>query len=134
MSPTAVAATPLRTARIGDRLPAYVIDRAQARRLTATALLLPGSAPIGDYRASLDVETDRFAAWDGRLVTLPPDGEAAHRLLIVDRYRQVYEVVEAASVHELPTAAELEEWFKFLATMCPECGVLDDPIGRGWVP
>jgi hypothetical protein len=30
--------------------------------------------------------------------------------------------------------ADLEEWFKFLATMCPECGVLDDPIGRGWTP
>lgn len=134
MPAAVLAATPARSVRIGGRLPTDVIDRVHARRLSATALLLPGAGPIDGYRASLEAAAERLAAWDGRVATLPPDGSATHRLLVVDRYRQVYQVVDAASVDELPSAGELEEWFKFLATMCPECGVVDDPIGRGWTP
>ena len=26
---------------------------------------------------------------------------------------------------------ELSEWFRFLATACPECGVIDDPLLSG---
>ena len=53
---------------------------------------------------------------------------------MLDRYGQVYAIHDAATTEELPDADALEEWFRFLATACPECGVLDDPIGRGWVP
>ena len=28
----------------------------------------------------------------------------------------------------------LEEWFRFLATACPECGVIDDPVAFGPTP
>ena len=32
---------------------------------------------------------------------------------------------------DLPDAHELAEWFRFLATACPECGVLDDALLTG---
>jgi hypothetical protein len=67
------------------------------------------------------------------VVVLPSDGGEAHRVVVVDRYGQVYAVFDGDE-EVLPDAAALEEWFRFLATACPECGVLDDPIGRGWTP
>jgi hypothetical protein len=124
----------VRSAGVGDRLPREVVDRQVARRLAAAAVVVPGTAGIDAYAAELDRAADRFAAWDGRVLVLPPDGNDAHRLLVVDRYRQVFHVAEAPSVDGLPSVDELEEWFKLLATMCPECGVLDDPLGRGWTP
>ena len=63
-----------------------------------------------------------------------PDGEATHRLLVVDRYGQVYAVHDEANAADLPDADALEEWFRFLATACPECGVLDDPLLAGPTP
>jgi hypothetical protein len=50
-----------------------------------------------------------------------------HRLLIVDRYGQVYSVSNADAAADLPDADALTDWFRFLATACPECGVIDDP-------
>ncbi len=72
-----------------------------------------------------------FADWDGQVIVADPDGEVAHRLLVVDRYRQVYAVHDSADAGDLPDAHELSEWFRFLATACPECGVLDDPLLAG---
>jgi hypothetical protein len=55
---------------------------------------------------------------------------AAHAvLLVVDRYGQVYDVVEVDAVARLPAPSELEQWTRFLATQCPECGVIDEPGG-----
>jgi hypothetical protein len=31
-------------------------------------------------------------------------------------------------------AEEIEEWMKFLATQCPECGVIDEPGHGEWAP
>lgn len=121
-----------RDARVGDLLPD--LARTTARRIDATALLLPGRTDIDGYRASLEARGDDFAAWDGRLVVASSDGAAAHRLLIVDRYGQVYAVHDAAETAELPDADALEEWFRFLATACPECGVIDDPVRSGPTP
>ena len=123
-----------RTARVGDLLPSAVLGRRRTRRLDATALLLPGTCELEAYRRVLEERTADFAAWDGVVVTLEPDGRDAHRLLIVDRYRQVYAVHEARDANDLPTPAALEEWFRFLATACPECGVLDDPTVMGPTP
>lgn len=59
--------------------------------------------------------------------------ESAWALVVADRWGVVYDVVSSADESELPSADEIEEWFKFLATQCPECGVIDDP-DPGWNP
>jgi hypothetical protein len=127
------AASTLRAARVGDLLPPRLVGR-RARRIDATAFVLPGSEPIGPYLLALEAAADGLAAWDGRVAPLQPDGEPMHRLIIADRYGQVYAAIDAAEASDLPDAEALEAWFRFLATACPECGVLDDPIGRSWVP
>ncbi|MGH2444467.1 MAG: hypothetical protein ACRDGD_00280 [Candidatus Limnocylindria bacterium] len=121
----------LRDARVGDELPSSLIDRRRARRLDATAILLPGSGLTDAYLRALESRTDDFAAWDGHIEVAEADGARTHRLLIVDRYGQVYAVTDAADVADLPDADALEEWFRFLATACPECGVIDDPLLGG---
>jgi hypothetical protein len=102
--------------------------------LEATALLVPGRGGVDAYLAKLTSAAQEFAGWDGVVSTTDADDEATHRLLVVDRYRQVYAVYEAASPDGLPGASELEEWFRFLATACPECGVIDDPVRDGPTP
>jgi hypothetical protein len=121
-----------RAARVGDLLPR--ISRRRVRRLEATAYLLPGSADAGPYIAALQPHADDFAAWDGELIVADADGERSHRLLILDRYGQVYAIHDADEADELPDANALEEWFRFLATACPECGVIDDPVLSGPTP
>lgn len=124
----------LRRARVGDRLSGIVLPRPRARRLEATAVLVPGSGPLEAYRSDLDGHARRFAEWDGEVTMAEPDGAAAHRLLVVDRYGQVYAVHDATDAADLPGLDELSEWFRFLATACPECGVLDDPVLTGPTP
>lgn len=120
-----------RDVSVGDRLPSSVVDRRRARRIEATAVLAPGSQGTDAYLAGLASRRSDFADWDGNFVVLAPDGEPDHRLLIVDRYRQVYAVHDEADAARLPDADALEEWFRFLATACPECGVIDDPTVTG---
>lgn len=124
----------LRTAGVGDVLPSSVVVPASRRGVESAAVLLPGAAPLDDYVAGLRSAEAEFRQWDGRLVIEPPDGHPQHRLLIVDRYGQVYWTGEAEAADGLLPPDELREWFKFLATACPECGVLDDPTDRDWVP
>jgi hypothetical protein len=124
----------LRGARVGDRLPRRVVDRARARRLDATYLVVPGHAPLKGYLDALAAASDDFAAWDGRVVVVAADDESQHRGLIVDRYGQVYAVADAPDAKRLPDPAALAEWFRFLATACPECGVLDEPALTGPTP
>jgi hypothetical protein len=124
----------LRRAATGDLLPPATVDFGRARRLDATAFVLPGTGRIEEYLAALSAATADFATWDGRVAVVGPDGVAAHRVVIVDRYGQVYEASEGDDVAALPTVAALEEWFRFLATACPECGVLDDPRPWVWTP
>lgn len=124
----------LRAARVGDHLPPSIVDRSKARRLDATALLVPGARGAAAYVDRLESHADDFAAWDGRVVVAEPDGEATHRLVIVDRYGQVYAIHDEADADALPTPHDLEEWFRFLATACPECGVLDEALLTGPTP
>ena len=121
----------LRSAVVGSLLPASVMNRPTARVRDATAILLPGAGEMEQYVANLDAHREDFAAWAGRVMTAEADGEPAHRLLIVDRYGQVYAVHEADETAELPAPEALTEWFRFLATTCPECGVIDDPLLAG---
>jgi hypothetical protein len=124
----------VRRARIGDLLPPEALPRRRLRRIDATCVLVPGKQEVGAYAAALAAAADDFAGWDGRVVVAARDGEERHRLAIVDRYGQVYDAIDADEPADLPSAAAIEEWFKFLATACPECGVVDDPVGRGWTP
>lgn len=124
----------LRGLRVGDRVPTDLLGPMSARRLEATALLVPGRGDLSGYAAGLEAASERFAGWDGRVHVADADGEAEHRLLIVDRYRQVYAVYDRADPAALPGHHELSEWFRFLATACPECGVIDDPLLTGPTP
>ena len=124
----------IRRAGVGDLLPSSLAGRTRARRLEARAILLPGLGGVGSYSASLEAHRADFGAWDGDVRVLEPDGAADHRLVIVDRYRQVYAIHDAADVADLPAPDVLVEWFRFLATACPECGVLDDPLLTGPTP
>jgi hypothetical protein len=123
-----------RTARVGDRLRTADLGPRPARRLAATGLLVPGRGGLDGYRFLLDSAAEDFAAWDGVVVATEADDEARHRLLVVDRYRQVYAVYDATDADGLPGTSELREWFRFLATACPECGVLDDLTRVGPTP
>lgn len=77
---------------------------------------------LSDSGLSLDVRLD-----DGALARqLGLDGHRAV-LIIADRYGQVYFTERAESASELPDAGEVEQWTRFLATQCPECGVIDEP-------
>jgi hypothetical protein len=124
----------LRRATVGDLLPSRALRRPSARILDATAFVVPGDSDLATYRDRISAAEADLAAWDGRVVVLEPDGWPAHRLVIVDRYGQVYHVADAADATALPPPAELVEWFRFLATACPECGVIDDPRPGAWVP
>ena len=53
--------------------------------------------------------------------------EASWALVVADRWGIVYHVARANGPEALPDMAELREWAKFLATQCPECGVIDWP-------
>lgn len=123
----------LRRLRVGDLVKPELVEH-RARRLDATAIILPGTSDLAAYLDTLNAAEADFAAWDGRVLVLERDGAPSHRALVVDRYGQVYGVVDTDEAGGLLDVAALEEWFRFLATACPECGVLDEPIGRGWVP
>jgi hypothetical protein len=120
--------------RVGDRVPSSVLGPMPVRRLEATALVVPGRRSLEAYLAMLSEARPAFEAWDGRVHVADPDGEPAHRLLVVDRHRQAYAVHDAADAEQLPDAEALVEWFRFLATACPECGVIDDPLLAGPTP
>jgi hypothetical protein len=111
-----------------------MIGSGRVRRLDATAFVIPGAGDLAGYGRSLNERAEDFAAWDGVLTLLDPDGEPEHLVAVVDRYGQLYEVTSALDPSDLPSAHALEEWFRFLAPACPECGVIDDPRPRGWVP
>ncbi|MGH7575689.1 MAG: hypothetical protein ACREM1_11280 [Longimicrobiales bacterium] len=54
-----------------------------------------------------------------------PVGEAA--VVVADRFGVVYDQAHSRDANDLPDAAALIEWLRFLATQCPECGVPDEP-------
>jgi hypothetical protein len=109
------------------------------------------------YLRDLTAAADDFRLWNGRVIVVMPDGqgaaiggterhptiavvtdsegEAEHcgvregedAILIADRWGEVYFGARGASPSALPDSAEIEEWLRFLATQCPECGVPDEP-------
>jgi hypothetical protein len=124
----------LRELRVGDRVPTRLLGPQRLRRLDATALIAPGTPPPTEYLGRLAGAADDFADWDGRVHVADADGEVVHRVLVVDRYRQVYAVHDETDPGALPDVHALSEWFRFLSTACPECGVLDEAILAGPTP
>ncbi|MGH7457545.1 MAG: hypothetical protein ACREKN_00485 [Longimicrobiaceae bacterium] len=132
--------------KIGARVPALTLlslpDQLprELRRGTreAYAVILPPPSGCGAYLELLADSAASFQRWDGvALVAGEGDGSwfrtrlkmpaEMAALVVVDRYGEVYEVVGAEGCNRLPSPAEIEEWFKYLATQCPECGVPDGP-------
>ncbi|HEX6937876.1 MAG TPA: hypothetical protein VF158_00585 [Longimicrobiales bacterium] len=90
--------------------------------------------PVGADTAFLPAE-----AAAGVTVLSDPEGEAHRRcgvgereaaLFIADRWGQIYLAERAPDESRLPGVDQIEEWLRYLATQCPECGVPDEP-GRG---
>jgi len=81
---------------------------------------------------------------DGLQVALDLDGELRRRLglddaswgvFVADRWGILYHVARSPETDALLGVGEIEEWLRYLATQCPECGVIDEPIpSRGWNP
>ena len=66
-------------------------------------------------------------------MVLAADGGPNHRLHIVDRYRRSTPSTMKPMPHAFPTPM-LSRNVRFLATACPECGVIDDPTAGGPTP
>lgn len=103
-----------------------------------------GCAGCRRYLAELASSAAEFAAWDGRLLIAVPGPETGTEALqlpfgtvladqgqrisspgeagviVADRYGQIYEVCRTGAGHEFPPPRQLEEWLKFLGTLCPE--------------
>jgi hypothetical protein len=120
--------------RVGDLLPRHLMASGRVRRIDAVAFVIPGHGDLVGYTRRLEARADEFAEWDGRISILGPGNASIHRVVIADRYGQVYDVTSSPDQADLPSSDDLAEWFRFLATACPECGVIDDPRPRAWVP
>lgn len=79
-------------------------DEAEARVLAHSAATLGVLADLAG-----DVARSRAGV---------PPGSAA--VLVADRFGDVWYGGDAGAGHALPDARELEEWLKYLGTMCPE--------------
>lgn len=90
--------------------PLLVTERASVNRSVPAARLDPGG-----WRA-LGIDEGRSA------------------LIIADRWGLVYFAQHTTTFEDLPSATEIEEWIRYLATQCPECGVPDEPGYGEWAP
>ncbi len=141
-----------------DRAPVRLRDPARG----SPVILLPPDSPAEafvSYAESLAAAGDRLRDWYGRPLLVigegdgsplrPPhlpvlaDREGALRfrcgaggeigaLVVADRWGQIYLLAATDRADELPTIDALEEWVKYLATQCPECGVIDEPGHGEW--
>lgn len=126
-------------------------------RGSLTAVFLGSDDREGDreYLQALAAAVPDFKAWDGRLIVVMPGGEAegARRgadsltlvtetngeaehcgvrdgedaVIIADRWGQIYHIARGEGADALPNTSQIEEWFRFIDTQCPECGVPDEP-------
>src|SRR5262245_27938537 len=58
----------------------------------------------------------------------------ANALIIADRWGVVYFAQKTMTFTDLPAVSEVEQWLRYLATQCPECGVIDEPGYGEWAP
>ena len=69
------------------------------------------------------------SAWEA--LGIGPDDNA---LIITDRWSVVYVARRGRAITDLPPVPEVEDWLRYLATQCPECGVIDEPGYGEWAP
>ncbi|MCW5981833.1 MAG: hypothetical protein KIT09_27355 [Bryobacteraceae bacterium] len=77
-------------------------------------LLVLAPAPL-EEAARLRSFGTILADEDGRLAA---SGSAA--VIVADRYGQIFHAASCGASHNLPSAREIEEWLKYLGTLCPE--------------
>jgi hypothetical protein len=96
-----------------------------------------------DYVNQLGLIAGEFDVWDARLLVLVPAShdEAAHlhgygkvladehgaladpasaSVILSDRYGQVFFAIHSGASHDFPSVRDVEEWLKYLGTLCPE--------------
>jgi hypothetical protein len=147
-----MATRPGRRIAVGDMLPplpslaaatgAAAAPQPTPRDALVLVLLPRDSSAWAGYVAALDDAAADIRHWYARIVVAPAGAASgvlgldprSAALLIVDRYGQVYHVAEAGEDGQLPDVAEIEQWTRFLATQCPECGVIDEPGQGEWAP
>ena len=107
-----------------DGTPFDYHDTWQRRNLLLVALSeLPLSAPTKRYMTDITDRADALATFETNyVVTIEPiPGIDAPAVLIADRWGEIYLVAHAATVSELPDAAEIFECLRYVAHECPEC-------------
>ncbi len=91
-------------------------DRARADWGARVAYLVPDSLPRArQVHAQLP---------EGVQVLSDPEsalGLAPGWLVIADEWGEVYFATTVEGAHDLPDAAEIAEWARFIAVQCPEC-------------
>jgi hypothetical protein len=104
----------------------------------------PDCAMCREYLDRVAGIAGEFDVWDARLLVLVPAtvsdaarlrapfgvvaadphgaiaGAGSASLIVADRYAQVFYSVHAGASHDLPSGRDLEQWLKYLGTLCPE--------------
>jgi hypothetical protein len=65
----------------------------------------------------LSASAEEFRIWDARLIA---EEAGTPSVVVADRYGQIFYVTDAGDGHRFPDAREMEEWLKYLGTLCPE--------------
>jgi peroxiredoxin len=100
----------------------------------------PGCREYIDQLARIAAE---FVIWDAQLLVVAPssreevarinargtvladegrrlaDGASAS-LIVADRYGHIFYAIHSEASHDLPAPRDVEEWLKYLGTLCPE--------------
>lgn len=92
-------------------------DRAPAGATTVLLHLHEGCEVCGAYLERVRGSRAEFDVWGARCV-LRRGGDSPY-VVVADRYGHVFYAVEASG-HQFPAPRELEEWVKYLGTLCPE--------------
>jgi hypothetical protein len=133
---------PLRAPQQGSRVLLFVRDAALGGARSYISALEARVEELREWYGSALLVTERAvpettiprarAAADAWAALGIPEGESA--LIIADRWGDVYSAQHSRSFGDLPSTDQIEEWIRFLAMQCPECGVIDEPGYGEWTP
>ena len=135
-------AVPLRSPQQGSRVLLLVRDDALERARPYLSALEQRMAELREWYGSTLLVTERVLP-DSALPAARAEPETwvalgiregASALIIADRWGDVYSSQQSRSFDDLPSTAQIEEWIRFLAMQCPECGVIDEPGYGEWTP
>ena len=101
-------------------------DLANASAAAADAGLTGADGGIGETTVLVDADGSLRRGWG-----LADDVAA---VIVADRWGEVYAVAAGTDPSELPGPDAIDEWLRFLAMQCPECGVIDEPGLGEWRP